>query len=164
VPEWLLRILPEPLRPAVERLASTEVLIAIAVLSAVTFVASLIGVPFFLSRLPQDYFSRRERVELGIPEGPRPGWRIALRVLRNALGWALLLLGALMLVLPGQGLLTLLVGLMLVDFPGKYRLERWLIARPSVLRPINALRRRAGRPPLDARASWLPQEPTLPDD
>ena len=53
-----------------------------------------------------------------------------------------------MLVLPGQGLLTLLVGFLLVDAPGKYRLERWLVSRKAVLRPINWLRRRKGRQPL----------------
>jgi hypothetical protein len=59
-----------------------------------------------------------------------------------------MLAGVAMLVLPGQGLLTLLMGFLLVDFPGKYRLERWLFARPIVRRPINWLRHRAGRVPL----------------
>jgi hypothetical protein len=160
VPAWLERLVPEAFEGTVERLSSPEILIALAVLSAVTFVASLIGVPFFLSRLPQDYFSRREREELGIPAQPKPLWRVGLYVLQNALGVLLLVLGLLMLVLPGQGLLTLLVGLLLVDFPGKRKIERWLIARPSVLRTINSLRRRAGREPLEPRASWLPPEPS----
>jgi hypothetical protein len=37
---------------------------------------------------------------------------------------------------------------MLLDFPGKYRLERWLATRRAVWRSINWLRRRAGREPL----------------
>ena len=44
-----------------------------------------------------------------------------------------------MLVAPGQGLLTMVVGLLLVDFPGKYRLERWLVTRQQVWRSINWL-------------------------
>jgi hypothetical protein len=70
-------------------------------------------------------------------------------VAKNLLGILLALAGLVMLVVPGQGLLTLVAGLMLVDFPGKYRLERWLATRPPVWRSINWLRRRAGREPLE---------------
>jgi hypothetical protein len=56
----------------------------------------------------------------------------------------LVVAGLVMLVVPGQGLLTIVVGLMLLDFPGKYRLERWLATRPKVWQSINWLRRRAG--------------------
>ena len=52
-----------------------------------------------------------------------------------------------MLVLPGQGILTILAGIMLLDFPGKHRLLRWIVAHPQVLRTLNWLRRR-GHPPL----------------
>jgi hypothetical protein len=57
--------------------------------------------------------------------------------------------GLVMLVVPGQGLLTLAVGLMLMDFPGKFRLERWLATRGPVWRSLNWLRKRARRPPLE---------------
>jgi hypothetical protein len=53
-----------------------------------------------------------------------------------------------MLLTPGQGLLTLLTGLLLMDFPGKYAMERWLIGHPLMLRAINRLRARYGYPPL----------------
>jgi len=56
--------------------------------------------------------------------------------------------GIVMLVLPGQGILTIVIGLMLSNFPGKYRLERWLVMRPRVLRTINWLRQRSKRNPL----------------
>jgi hypothetical protein len=49
---------------------------------------------------------------------------------------------------PGQGLLTILIGVMLLDFPGKRRLERWLLRRRGVLAAINKVRARYGRPPL----------------
>ncbi|MCL5807742.1 MAG: hypothetical protein M1418_04170 [Deltaproteobacteria bacterium] len=42
----------------------------------------------------------------------------------------------------------MLLGFIMVDLPGKYRFEQWLVARPLVLRSINMLRRRAGREPL----------------
>jgi hypothetical protein len=69
-------------------------------------------------------------------------------VLKNALGIVLVVAGLVMLIVPGQGLLTIAVGLMLIDFPGKYRLERWLATRRPVWRSINWLRKRAGRAPL----------------
>jgi hypothetical protein len=53
-----------------------------------------------------------------------------------------------MLVLPGQGVLTILLGIALLDLPGKRHLERRLIALPTVLRTINKLREKFGRPPL----------------
>ena len=53
-----------------------------------------------------------------------------------------------MLVLPGQGVLTILIGVMFINFPGKYRLERWVVMRDPVLKTINRLRQRAGHPPL----------------
>jgi hypothetical protein len=51
-----------------------------------------------------------------------------------------------MLLLPGQGVLTLVVALLLLDLPGKRRLKRRILSMPRVLRVLNAWRRRAGRP------------------
>ena len=113
--------------------------------SVVLFVLGVLGVPFFLARLPADYFSREERPSLG-ETGPS---RIVLRVAKNGLGVLFVVLGILMLVLPGQGLLTILVGVLLIDIPGKRRLVRRFIAAPRVLRVVNALRRRWNRPPLE---------------
>ena len=59
-----------------------------------------------------------------------------------------MLAGLAMLVLPGQGLLTILIGLMLLDFPGKRRLERRIVARPAILAMLNRMRARRGRDPL----------------
>ncbi len=70
---------------------------------------------------------------------------------RNLLGVVLVVLGAIMAVpgVPGQGLLTMLIGLTLVSFPGKRRLERRLIQRPMLLHAVNRLRARFARPPLE---------------
>jgi len=53
-----------------------------------------------------------------------------------------------MLVLPGQGLLTILFGIALLDFPGKYRLERRIVSYPKVLNSINWIRKKANKKPL----------------
>jgi hypothetical protein len=72
------------------------------------------------------------------------------RVLRNVVGLALIILGFLLSLpaVPGQGVLTMLVGLLLVDFPGKRRFERKLVARPGVLETMNRVRAWLRRPPL----------------
>jgi hypothetical protein len=63
-----------------------------------------------------------------------------------------------MLLLPGQGLLTILVGILITEFPGKYRLARWIITRRRVLSAINWLRKRAGREPLRVEGDAGPEE------
>ena len=71
--------------------------------------------------------------------------RVAASVLRNVLGLVCILAGLAMLVLPGQGLLTLLVGLLLVECPHKYRVEKWVVSRRRVLGAIHRFRRRRGK-------------------
>jgi uncharacterized membrane protein YbaN (DUF454 family) len=61
----------------------------------------------------------------------------------------LLVAGVLMLVLPGQGLLTVFIALVLLDFPGKFRFERWLVQRRSVGRALQWMRRHGGAPPFE---------------
>jgi hypothetical protein len=53
-----------------------------------------------------------------------------------------------MFVLPGQGILTMLIGISLTDFPGKFHVERWFIEKPAVFKALNWIRRRAKKPPL----------------
>jgi hypothetical protein len=69
-------------------------------------------------------------------------------VLKNLLGLVFLLGGAAMLFLPGQGLLTMFIGVLLLEGPGKRRFELWLVRKPAVLGALNWLRRRSGAPPL----------------
>ena len=69
-------------------------------------------------------------------------------MLLSLIGVLLVLIGLVLLFTPGQGLLTLIAGLLLMNFPGKYQLERWLVGRPGVLGALNWLRRRGGRGPL----------------
>ncbi len=126
--------------------AHPRVLAGIAAFSVGTFVLSIVGVPLYLRRLPADYFSRREREGLGMSASHSFGW-MARSVLRNALGAVLVVSGLAMFLLPGQGLLTIFVGVMLMDFPGKRRLQRRILSVRPILRAVNALRVRSGQPP-----------------
>jgi archaellum biogenesis protein FlaJ (TadC family) len=115
--------------------------------SAFTFIASLILVPMFVVRIPADYFTHKKRHHKR-PEKYPPVIRIIVLVIKNILGLILFCAGILMLILPGQGLFTMFIGMMMINFPGKYKLERWIVERGPVLKSINWLRRRAGHDPL----------------
>lgn len=120
----------------------------LAAFSIVSFIATLLLVPFLVIRIPEDYFAetKRQRWEPWAHEHPLIRW--SLLIAKNMLGYIMIILGIAMLVLPGQGILTILIGIMFIHFPGKYRLERWAVTRQPVLRAINRLRRNAGRRPL----------------
>ncbi len=119
----------------------------LAIGSAMTLVSTLIVVQILVVRIPDDYFlAKRRRVSHWRKLHPVPG--IALLVLKNACGIVFILAGIAMLVLPGQGILTILIGVMLVNFPGKYRVERRFIRVRPVARSINWMRSRMGQPPL----------------
>ncbi len=120
--------------------------------SVVMFFGSLIAMPFLAARIPADYFAQKERPPSKWT-GHHPALRIVLLIGKNLLGVVLILAGLAMLVMPGQGLLAMLIGLLLLDLPGKYRFEKWLIARPRIRAGINWLRQRAGKPPLVCAAN-----------
>ena len=128
------------LHAIVRDLVEPGALVALGVFSLVAFLATAVLVPLAIARMPADYLVRPVAVRHAQP---------LLVALKNFAGVVLVLLGIAMLVLPGQGLLTLLLGLGLVDFPGRRRIELAVMTRPAVLKAINALRRRAGRPPLE---------------
>ena len=69
-------------------------------------------------------------------------------LIKNIFGYSLIVGGIFMLVLPGQGLFTIFIGLMLSNYPGKYYIEKRFIAIPSVLQSINCLRSKSNKPPL----------------
>ena len=113
--------------------------------SLTTLVMTFILLPFMIVRLPEDYFLESHRPQL---ESRFLIVRLILKALKNLLGLGFVILGILMLFVPGQGLLTIVVGLTIMNYPGKFKLERWLAMRPRVLPALNWLRRRYGYPPL----------------
>ena len=130
----------------VEHYVSGETLIALTVLSLIFFVGTLIAIPFILVRLPSDYFDIR--VPRPWMEDRHPVLRVAGHVVKNAVGAIFLFAGFLMLFLPGQGVLTMVIGVSMLDFPGKRKVEAKLIGQPTVLNAINGMRKQFGKPPL----------------
>ncbi len=120
--------------------------------SLLLFAGSAVLVTFIVLGWPVDHFRRA---------GRRPFWghrhpaiRVTGLILKNLAGAILVALGIVMALpgVPGQGLLTALIGITLINFPGKTQLERRLIGRPTVLRAVNRLRARFHRPPLELDA------------
>ncbi|MEX1033407.1 MAG: PGPGW domain-containing protein [Cellvibrionaceae bacterium] len=120
----------------------------VAASSVVVFLASLVVIPWLIVRIPADYFMRAMKHRSTLV-GYNPIFVILLKVLRNVVAAVFIIVGLLLLVLPGQGLLTLFLGLVIADFPGKRRAVNWLVARRGIHRSINWLRRRAGRNPIN---------------
>ena len=114
-------------------------------LSVAMFIGSLILLPILIIRLPADYFSREGGRTF---DGRHPVLRICLLIVKNAIGYALIASGVIMLFTPGQGILAIVVGVSLVDFPGKRALELSVLRRPSVIAALNKIRTMAGRNPL----------------
>jgi hypothetical protein len=115
---------------------SRTVEVGFVVASVAMFVATIVAVPVYFARISEDHFVRHEDHGL------------AKKIARNAVGALLVLLGIAMLVLPGQGLLTVIVGLTLLDLPWKKKLLRKLLTNAKVKHAIDAMRSRAGRGPL----------------
>ena len=136
----------EDLLALVEQYVSTETLVTLTVLSLIFFVGSLIAIPFILVRLRADYFDIR--VPRPWMEDHHPILRALGHFVKNTVGAIFLFVGFLMLFLPGQGILTMLIGISMLDFPGKRKLEALLIGRPTVLNTINGMRKKFGKPPL----------------
>ena len=130
----------------VEQYISTETLVTLTALSIVFFVGSLIAIPFILVRLPTDFFDTR--VPRQWMENHHPVLRLLGHLVKNVIGAIFLFAGFLMLFLPGQGILTMLIGITMLDFPGKRRLEAKMIGQPAVLSTINNMRQKFGKPPL----------------
>ena len=114
-------------------------------LSVVILVGTLVLVPLVIARMPSDHFVRPEP---GSWSRRHPLLRGVLWAGRNLLGAVLVVAGIALLVLPGQGILTILIGLIVLEFPGKRDLELRLVRRPRVRRAIEWMRAKAKRPPL----------------
>ncbi len=123
--------------------AAWWIIITSACMSGLT----LIAVPLMVIRIPADYFAHPHRSGADYPR--HHSWfRWIWLILKNVLGVGFLFFGALMLVLPGQGLLTILIAATLLDFPGKFWLQRWVVSRRGVFDSINWVRKKRGRNPL----------------
>lgn len=131
---------------AVTQYIPVQVLVWLTVGSLIGFIGTLIAIPFIMVRLPSDYFDTR--VPRHWMKDHHPVLRLIGLILKNAVGIVFLLAGFAMLFLPGQGILTMLIGISLMDFPRKRELEARIVGQPTVLQALNAMRAKFEKPPL----------------
>ena len=116
--------------------------------SAVMLLASAIAVPWIVLRLPADALRRPNPLDAW--GKVHPVLRVLVILGRNIVGVPLLLIGIALAVplVPGQGLLTILLALMIMEFPGKWRLEHKFLGSHAVLGLLNWIREKGHKGPL----------------
>ena len=122
----------------------TQVLQWLGAVSVMMFLVSVLLVPWIILRLDPDFFlyycGKQQR------SAPRhPAIRMILFVLRNIVGILLVAAGGAMLVLPGQGILTLLTGVLLMEFPGKHLLLARAVSNTKIQKGLNWVRNKGGK-------------------
>ncbi|MEM7147625.1 MAG: PGPGW domain-containing protein [Verrucomicrobiota bacterium] len=116
--------------------------------SVFMLIGSLVITGVVIVRMNEDYFLPERDADQSFAE-LHPVLRWTGLILKNIAGLILLIAGTVMVFIPGQGLIVMFIGLMLMNFPGKRKLELGLIRRAPVSRAINWLRAKANRPPLN---------------
>ncbi len=113
-----------------------------------SLVISFAAIGIVMVKIPANYFSSHYKQDF-LPGSP---WivRWGAVIIKNILGLILIVIGILLSLpgVPGQGILTILLGLIMIDIPGKRPLEARIIKRPTVLAACNKLRDRYGKPQL----------------
>ena len=113
-----------------------------------SFFLSFAAIGIVMVKIPANYFSSHYTQDF-MPDSP---WlvRWGVVILKNLFGFLLILLGIVLSLpgIPGQGILTILLGLIMLDVPYKRPLEAKIIERPNVLSAVNRLRKRYDKPPL----------------
>lgn len=132
-------------------------IVVTAAATSVVFVVGLVVLRRIVVALPSDHFVR--------PDSPRSP---LLRIARQIGGVLLVVAGILMLVLPGPGVLGVLLGVALFESPKKAAVLRKLLSLGTVRKAMNELRARAGKEPFvleresgmqtDAEATRQPRE------
>jgi hypothetical protein len=115
-------------------------------ITVISVIISYAGIVFGMVKIPADYFSS------SYVKNHRNDKHFFVRwgalIIKNIIGLILVIAGIIMIFTPGPGVPTILLGLIMMDIPGKRPLEANLIKRPAVLSAINHLRARYQKPPL----------------
>ena len=108
------------------------------IVSILIFVFSMVSLRLFIIAIPSDYFINKKRVS-ALKNRSVLLWIIYI-VFKNIIGYIFIIMGLVALVLPGQGILMILVGLMMSDYPKKFDLEKKIITIKAVRKGINWIR------------------------
>ena len=124
-----------------------EILVWLGGSSLLIFTFSLLGISWLLAQIPENYFLHEKR-RPSLWKVKTPILRLIILIIKNAVGAFLIIGGVMMLVLPGQGILTIVTGFLFIDYPGKFKLERKIVGSPAILNSLNWIRAKSNKPPL----------------
>ena len=117
-----------------------DILIWLGIISIFLFIASLILTPQFIKKMPSDYFINSNYHLIKINSVSQ----FLVFMLKNITGLALIVAGIIMLFTPGQGIIAIIIGLFLIQFKGKYKLEQKLISNDLTFKTLNWIRTKMG--------------------
>lgn len=130
-----------------ESITLSQVLLGVGLFLA-SLIISFIAIGIVMVKIPENYFSTHYQKDF-MPNSP---WlvRWGAVILKNILGIILIIIGIILSLpgVPGQGILTILLGLIMIDIPGKRPIEAKIVKRPTVLSAVNNLRAKYNKPPL----------------
>ena len=133
-----------------EQWISKETLVWVSTISGIGLLVFVIVTPWVIVRMPEDFFSKPQRYNW-LDRKP-PMVRIPIRILKNVLAFALVVVGIVMFLTPASGLFPILLGVVLADVPGKMKLQRWILCRKTIRKSMNWLRRKFHRKPVQIPA------------
>jgi hypothetical protein len=146
---------------------SPDVIFLTILLTTIASIAYFIVMSYMITRMDKRYFVRKVTVQKDIVQKEKIRNKTAgdnvnqkkhltsmilsiafvVSIAKIIVALFLLVCGVLMLVLPGQGIITILIGLSLIPFPGKKKIEQYLISRKSVRSSLNWIRLKAKKEP-----------------
>lgn len=136
-----------------EQWISKDTLIWVSSLSGVGLLVFAIVTPWLIVRMPEDFFSNPQRYNW---LNRKPAMiRVPIRILKNMLALALVIVGVIMFLTPASGLFPMLLGVVLADVPGKLKLQRWILCRTTIRKSITWLRRKFHRKPVQMPSGKL---------
>lgn len=113
--------------------------------SVIMFFVTLFGIPIIVSQIPEDYFLHKRKTI----HTQHLITRIVVSVIKNIIGLVLLVGGFIMIFLPIPiGAAAIMMGIFIMDFPGKKRLERIIVRNKKIFATINWMRKKARKKPL----------------
>ncbi|MFT7007439.1 MAG: hypothetical protein ACJAXJ_001954 [Colwellia sp.] len=146
---------------------SPDVIFLTILLTTIASIAYFIVISYMITRMDKRHFVRKVIVQKDIVQKEKIRNKTAgdnanqkkhltsmilsiafvVSIAKIIVGLFLLVCGVLMLVLPGQSIITILIGLSLIPFPGKNKIEQYLISRKSVRSSLNWIRLKAKKEP-----------------
>ena len=130
----------------------TKLIFLSILITTVVSIAYFIVISFFITQMDKEYFLRKntggKQARKNIDGDSRSrNLNYVVKSAKFIVGLFLILCGLAMLILPGQGLITISIGLSLIPFPGKHQLEQNLLARKSIRVSLNWIRSKAKKEP-----------------